>query len=58
MTAPALRWVAGPNRIAHAIPGHGRVSRTACGLPATPDRQTWPPASRCAECLRALGVLA
>ncbi len=57
MTA-AIRWIAGPDGIAHAVPARGRVTRTACGLPATDERLMHPERSRCPRCLAALGFLA
>ena len=52
------RWMAGPDGVAHAVPAKGRVTRTACALPATDERLTWPERTRCPRCLIALGFLA
>ncbi|MFN8629042.1 MAG: hypothetical protein U0838_01595 [Chloroflexota bacterium] len=53
-----FRWLAWADGVAHAIPARGRVTRTACGLPATDERLSWPERSRCPRCLAALGFLA
>lgn len=58
VTPPRVRWAAGADRVAHAVPARGRWVRTACGLPATDERLTWPEVTRCAKCSAALGMLA
>lgn len=60
MSAPSLsrhRWLAGPSGVACAVPARGRVTRTACGRPATDERLAWPELSRCPRCLAALGLV-
>ena len=59
MTPPRVRWLAGRDGEAHAVPHFAqRGARTACGLPATDERLTWPEVTRCAKCSAALGMLA
>ena len=57
LTRSRHRWLAWRDGIAHAVPARGRLTRTACGLPASDERLTWPERSRCAGCLAALGFL-
>jgi len=48
-------WIAPDARgIAHAQ--HAGAPRTACGQPATAERFAWPTASRCPDCVVALGL--
>lgn len=46
-----VRWLAGPDGVAHAHLAGGRV--TACGVPAIAERFAWPIRSRCPACLAA-----
>jgi hypothetical protein len=60
MTAPLIgRTVfrAGPDRVGHAVRPRGRVTHTACGLPATSEALAWPPRTRCPRCLQVIGLV-
>lgn len=53
-----FRWVAGSDRVAHAVPCRSRpATRTACGLEPVDERHTWPERTRCRDCLDSLGFL-
>jgi hypothetical protein len=43
-------------RIVAAELKSGRVTRTACGIPATDERLSWPTRDRCPRCMAALGL--
>ena len=58
MNATRFRWVASKDGVGHAVPARGHVARTACGLPATGERLSWPERARCPRCLAALGFAA
>lgn len=52
---PAL-WVASEDGLAHAR-SHGPAPRTACGIPAVPERHAWPERARCAVCAAVIAVV-
>ena len=54
--APAFKWQAGPDGIAHAYTPFGR-SRSLCDWPRLPACLLHPWRERCAECERACGHL-
>lgn len=51
---PRDKWLAGPDRIAHAHRA-GR-SRTLCGLHPIDERLAWPETFRCATCLNVAAI--
>jgi hypothetical protein len=52
-----IRWLAWTREgLAHAVAARGRVTRTACGIPATDERLSWPTRDRCPRCMAALGL--
>jgi hypothetical protein len=55
MTSSRVAWLAGADRLAHAV--RGRLVRAECGVLAIEPRRAWPPRTRCGACLAALGQL-
>ncbi len=51
-----VKFVAGPDGIAHAYPPRGR-GRSLCGWPRVPAYMEHPWRDQCAECRRRLGLL-